>query len=233
MDSERWHEVDGLFAEALDRLPAQRLAFLAEACAGDSVLRQEVERLLAADQESSQFLSSSPGELLKLVLDSREEGGSLGPYRLLRTLGSGGMGTVYLARREDEHYQREVAIKVLRSGLATTEAFHRFLAERQILAQLEHPNIARLYDGGESADGSPYIVMEYVDGLPLFDWADETEATLDGRLTRTCWSIAISSRRTSWSHPRGSRSCWTSGSPSGSRRSPAAALSRRRGPACE
>src|SRR5215203_547449 len=182
MDSERWHEVDRLFAAALDRPPAERPVFLEEACAGDLVLRREVERLLAADQAASQFLSNSPGEQLRLVLDPREEGGSLGPYRLLRTIGSGGMGTVYLARREDEHYQRDVAIKVLRSSLATTQAFHRFIAERQILAQLEHPNIARLYDGGSTDDGRPYLVMELIEGMPVDQYCDRHRLTLDQRL---------------------------------------------------
>ncbi len=182
MDSDRWHEVDGLFAEALDRPPAERPVFLEAVCGGDPVLRQEVERLLAADQAASQFLSSSPGDLLRLVLDDQEEGGRLGPYRLLRTIGSGGMGTVYLARREDEHYQRDVAIKVLRSGLATTEALHRFLAERQILAHLEHPNIARLYDGGSTDDGRPYLVMERVEGMPVDQYCDRHRLTIDQRL---------------------------------------------------
>src|SRR6185295_13117200 len=182
MDSERWHEVDRLFADALDRPPAERPAYLDEACGGDAVLRREVERLLAADQAGSRFLVSSPGELLRLVLDRQEEGGSLGPYRLLRKIGSGGMGTVYLARREDEHYQRDVAVKVLRSGLATTEAFHRFLAERQILANLEHPNIARLYDGGSTDDGRPYLVMELVEGVPVDQYCDQHRLTVDQRL---------------------------------------------------
>jgi len=182
MDLEQWHEVDRLFAAALDRPPAERPAFLEEACAGDPDLRREVERLLVADQAASQFLSRSPGELLELALDAREEGGSLGPYRLLRTIGSGGMGTVYLARREDEHYQRDVAIKLLRSGLATTQAFHRFIAERQILANLEHPNIARLYDGGSTSDGRPYLVMELIEGVPVDQYCDRHRLTVDQRL---------------------------------------------------
>jgi serine/threonine protein kinase len=182
MDLEQWHEVDRLFAEALDRPPAERLAFLEEACAGNAVLRGEVERLLAADQAASQFLSRSPGELLELALDAREEGGSLGPYRLLRPIGRGGMGTVYLARREDEHYQRDVAIKLLRFGLATTEAFHRFIAERQILAHLEHPNIARLYDGGSTDDGRPYLVMELIEGMPVDQYCDRHRLTVDQRI---------------------------------------------------
>jgi eukaryotic-like serine/threonine-protein kinase len=183
MDNERWHAVDRLFAEALDRPPAERPAFLEGACAGDTSLRRQVEILLAADeQQGSGFLAGSPGELLRLSLDDQEDGGSLGPYRLLRKIGSGGMGTVYLARREDEHYERDVAVKVLRSGLASTDAFHRFVTERQILARLEHPNIARLYDGGSTEDGRPYLVMELVEGLPVDEYCDRRRLTVDQRL---------------------------------------------------
>jgi len=182
MDPERWRHVDGLFAAALDRPPAERPAFLDAACAGDTALRREVERLLAADEQGARFLTGTPGELLDLELDDRREGERLGPYRLLRRIGSGGMGTVYLARREDEHYQRDVAIKVLRSGLASTESYHRFIAERQILARLEHPNIARLYDGGSTADGRPYLTMELIDGIPVDQYCDQHRLTVDQRL---------------------------------------------------
>ena len=181
MDPERWREVDRLFAEVLERPPAERPPFLDSACAGDTALRREVERLLAADEQGASFLGGGPGELLELALDDRE-GGSLGPYRLLRRIGSGGMGTVYLARREDEHYRRDVAIKVLRSGLASTESYHRFIAERQILARLEHPNIARLYDGGSTDDGRPYLVMELIDGIPVDQYCDRHRLTVDQRL---------------------------------------------------
>ncbi|HKH49355.1 MAG TPA: serine/threonine-protein kinase [Thermoanaerobaculia bacterium] len=182
METTRWHEVDRLFAETLDRPPAERPAFLDAACAGDAALRRELEQLLAADEIGSHFLAGSPEELLRLTLDDQEEEGDLGPYRLLRKIGSGGMGTVYLARREDEHYERDVAVKVLRSGLASTEALHRFIAERQILARLEHPNIARLYDGGSTEDGRPYLVMELVEGVPVDEYCDRHRLTIDQRL---------------------------------------------------
>lgn len=182
MEIERWREVDRLFEEALDRPLEERPAFLDAECAGDAALRREVEQLLAADAEGAGFLESPPDERLRLTPEDREDGGRLGPYRLLRRIGSGGMGTVYLARREDEHYQRDVAIKVLRSGLATTEARHRFVAERQILAQLDHPNIARLYDGGNTEDGRPYLVMELVEGLPVDEYCDRQRLTLNQRL---------------------------------------------------
>lgn len=182
IDPERWQQVDHVFAEALDLPPAERPAFLDAACARDPALRRQVERLLAADAAGSRFLESPPGELLRLALDEQEEGRTLGPYRLLRKIGSGGMGTVYLARREDEHYQRDVAIKVLRSGLVSPETLRRFLAERQILARLEHPNIARLYDGGRTEDGRPYLVMERVHGLPVDESCDRRRLTVAERL---------------------------------------------------
>ncbi|HEY2292758.1 MAG TPA: serine/threonine-protein kinase [Thermoanaerobaculia bacterium] len=180
--ADRWREIDLVFAEALDRPSAERKAFLDEACAGDAELRTAVERLLLADEQSDTFLEQPASELLGLVPKEVEAGERLGPYRLLRRLGAGGMGTVYLARREDEHYQQDVALKILRSGLQGTEAVHRFLAERQILARLEHPNIARLYDGGSTPDGRPYLVMELVEGLPVDEYCNRHQLTVDQRL---------------------------------------------------
>jgi serine/threonine-protein kinase len=174
--------MDRIFAAALDLPAAERSAFLDAACAGDATLRGEVERLLIADAEVSAFLEGPVGELLGPAFTDHEEGGRLGPYRLVRRIGGGGMGTVYLARREDDQYQRDVAIKILRSGLASSGAFHRFLAERQILARLEHPNIARLYDGGRTEDGRPYLVMELIEGTPVDQYCDRHRLTVDQRL---------------------------------------------------
>src|SRR5436305_1850622 len=142
-----------------------------------------------ADAASATFLDRPAGELLGLVPETTPEPppalepeSRLGPYRLLRRLGDGGMGTVYLARREDEHYERDVAVKVIRSGAQSPEALHRFFAERQILARLEHPDIARLYDGGSTEAGRPYLVMELVEGLPVDDYCDLHQLTVDRRL---------------------------------------------------
>ncbi len=179
--AERWREVDRLFAGALEKPAAERQAFLDAHC-DDAELRAEVERLLAVDEQLSTFLETPAGEALGVPVPWNDEGGRVGPYRLLRRIGSGGMGTVYLARRDDEHFERLVAVKVLRSGLESTEARHRFLVERQILARLEHPNIARLYDGGSTEDGRPYLVMELVEGLPVDLYCDRHRLTLDQRL---------------------------------------------------
>ncbi|HSS49567.1 MAG TPA: serine/threonine-protein kinase, partial [Thermoanaerobaculia bacterium] len=181
MNAVRWHEVDRVFAAVLERPPAERPEALDAACAGDSELQREVEQLLAADERIGSFLELPAAELLGLVPPGGE-GGRAGPYRLLRRLGSGGMGTVYLARRDDEQYERLVAVKVLRWGLDTPEARLQFLAERQILARLEHPNIARLYDGGTTAEGQPYLVMELVEGLPVDGFCDLQRLSVERRL---------------------------------------------------
>ncbi len=190
MDAERWRRVDQLFAVALEWPPDERAEKLERACAGDAGLHGEVERLLAVEARLGGFLEKPAAQ--ELAAGERDETGTLGPYRLLRRLGSGGSGTVYLARRDDEHYDRLVAIKILRSGLEGTEIYHRFLAERQILARLEHPNIARLYDGGSTPDGRPYLVMELVDGLPVDVYCDRHRLGIDRRLElfrRVCGAV--------------------------------------------
>lgn len=194
-DPERWRTVDRIFAQALELPPAERAAFLDSACAGDDSLRRAVEALLAADEHNATFLERPAGEIFgwRPLASEEEEGGRLGPYRLTRRIGGGGMGTVYLARRDDEQYQREVAIKILRAGLEETEAYHRFLAERQILARLDHPNIARLYDGGTTDDGRPFLVMELIDGLPVDKYCDHHQLTIDQRLDlfrRICSAVS-------------------------------------------
>ena len=191
-DPAHFQRLDALFDAALERPPAERAAFLDTACAGDAGLRREVERLLAADARATSFLeqpavSPSPRESPEPPLPRR-----LGPYLLLREIGGGGMGVVYLARRDDEQYEREVAVKILRAGSRDTEAVHRFLAERQILARLEHPDIARLYDGGTTEDGRPFLVMELVDGLPLDEYCDLHALPIDARLAlfqRVCAAV--------------------------------------------
>jgi serine/threonine-protein kinase len=181
-DPARFRKLDEIFAAALERPPAERAAFLDGACAGDADLRREAERLLAADAGAGEFLER-PASLPSGWAPPEESAlRRLGPYLLLREIGSGGMGTVYLARRDDEHYERDVAVKILRSGSDDAEAVHRFFAERQILARLEHPGIARLYDGGSTEDGRPFLVMELVHGLPLDEYCDRHGLGIDARL---------------------------------------------------
>ena len=155
-------------------------------------------------------------------------GDRVGPYRLIREIGHGGMGRVFLAERADGQFEQQVALKLVRGGRSGGEILRRFLRERQILARLQHPNIARLLDGGVTADGRPYFAMEYVDGEPITDLLRSTQALdvaaaarplhrglrrASSTRTRTSSSIATSSRRTCWSPPTGRSSCSTSASP--------------------
>jgi len=174
VNPDRWRHVRDLFALGQARLGADREAFLDEACAGDPLLRREVENLLRAHEAAGSFLES-PAAADALLTPDPGDGpprARFGPYRVLRELGHGGMGTVYLAEREDGSVRRRVAIKVIRRGLDTDALRRRFLRERQILAGLEHAAIARLYEDGTTEDGLPYFVMEAIDGVDLLAWCD-------------------------------------------------------------
>jgi hypothetical protein len=167
MDPERWGRVRELLAQVTLAAPAEREAALAALCGGDTALAHEVRSLLAVEAEASGFLETPYG--VGGGPDSDEAPETLperiGPYRVVSRLGAGGMGTVYRTRRDD--LPRDVAVKVIRAGLDDATLRRRFRHERDILAGLEHPAIARLYDGGATADGRPYLVMELVEGRPL------------------------------------------------------------------
>ncbi len=147
MDAERWERIQTLFMAALERGDDERAVFLDEACAGDPDLRRELEAMLGAHEQShalaleNRLLTDEPDTLPnpEALLDTR-----VGPYRLKKLIGQGGMGEVYLAERDDEQYRQEVALKLVRPGFHTAEIVTRFRTERQILARLVHPNIARL-----------------------------------------------------------------------------------------
>ena len=183
MNPERWRAIDELFFRALELEPEERRGFLDRACGDDAALRAEIEELLAADARAQTFLES-PAAPAFLEGDAEEPpaGARFGPYRIERLLGRGGMGTVWLATRDDGQFERQVALKLLHRGAGDPEALQRFRTERQILARLEHPAIARLYDGGETADGVPFLVMEYVEGLALDVYCDRNRLGLEDRL---------------------------------------------------
>ena len=166
MTPERWRQIEELFHQALEKPEAERVAWIHEASAGDGEIAVEVLSLLASDDAGGGNLVGSQIQQAVRALASEPafENRRIGPYRLVRELGRGGMGAVYLAARADEQYESQVAIKLVRPGLDTEFILRRFRRERQILARLEHPNIARLLDGGTTSDGTPYIVMEYVEG---------------------------------------------------------------------
>ena len=184
MTPERFQEIQELFHAALEKRSDERKAFLSSACAGDGVLEAEVWSLLehhgGAGPVDRAFKSipSLAGLLANADMLAEVAGGAavwpdavegswIGPYRIVRELGSGGMGTVYLGQRDDEQFHQQVAIKLLQGAVASDDFVRRFRVERQILASIDHPNIARLLDGGTTPGGMPYAVMEFVDGQPL------------------------------------------------------------------
>ena len=204
-----WPRVQAVFHEALEKSESERMLFLGEACSGDAALRREVEELLAADAGAGRIDSVIAAALSLMSrtgsLDGAGDRGDsaasrmptadllptgsastppahIGPYRILETLGSGGMGSVYLAERDDEHYRQQVAIKVMRHGLDNPEILRRLRQERQILAHLDHPNIAGLLDGGNTPEGLPYFVMERVEGEPIHHYCDRKVLTIRQRL---------------------------------------------------
>jgi eukaryotic-like serine/threonine-protein kinase len=166
---DRWQVVQRIFLEVEAQEDSGRAAALARACAGDEALQREVESMLRASEESGDFLEAAIGEAAGRLAacQSRAVSGLIGPYEIVRKIGDGGMGAVYLARRADQQFEKQVAIKLVRTGIESPELLRRFRTERQILAALEHPHIARMLDGGATADGLPYVVMEYIDGEPI------------------------------------------------------------------
>ncbi|MCI0464257.1 MAG: protein kinase [Gemmataceae bacterium] len=177
MTPERYAQVRKLFDETEHLPPAHRVSYLQLRCGGDPDLLAAVERLLQRPLSGETPLyepTPSPGNI-KSVLAGGEEtliGRRVGPYEVRRHIGSGGMGSVFLAARVDD-FEQQVALKLMKAGLASDELVQRFRTERQVLAGLSHPNIARLLDGGTTEDGLPYFVMEYIEGLPLDRYCNE------------------------------------------------------------
>lgn len=183
--SDRWERVAELFDAAVALAEPERAKFLEQECADDPELRAEIESLLAADEEASEFMEDSPLEVPReLFAETTTElsGEKFGAYRITREIGRGGLGTVYLGQRADEAFEKEVAIKAVRRGLDTEDILRRFRAERQILAQLDHPNIARLIDAGSTEEGRPYFVMEYVEGAPICSYCETRKLSTTERL---------------------------------------------------
>jgi TolB-like protein/Tfp pilus assembly protein PilF/tRNA A-37 threonylcarbamoyl transferase component Bud32 len=180
MTREQWKRIKEVAVGAMAEPVSARQAFLAAQCGADAALRHDVESLLAsADEAESLFeppsvvIDGAPATLETIGdLDAGRIGERVGPYRIVRRLGGGGMGDAYLAVRADDAYDKTVAIKLIKRGMSTDAVLRRFRQERQILADLDHPHIARLLDGGTTTDGLPYFVMEYVDGLPLVEYCD-------------------------------------------------------------
>ncbi|HKT61838.1 MAG TPA: serine/threonine-protein kinase, partial [Gemmatimonadales bacterium] len=186
---DRWRRIEELLDGMLDLPPSERAAWLERACAGDEALRSEVEDLAARGEEHTglprppEALIAPALESLAVAASSEPSPDRVGPWRLVRELGRGGMGAVYLGERDDDQFRKQVAVKLLHRDVAGDDLVRRFRHERQILATLDHPHIARLLDGGVAA-GTPYIVMEYVDGVPLDLFCERHRLSVAGRLAR-------------------------------------------------
>jgi eukaryotic-like serine/threonine-protein kinase len=177
-----WARLQEIFAAASDLPPAARPAFLDEVCGLQTGLRAHVESLLRPFGEDAGITSAVGNAVASASIGCPGLGDRIGPYEIIRLLGRGGMGVVYLASRADDQYRKEVAIKLMPGGFASPDMMRRFRAERQILANLEHPNIARLLDGGATHDGSPYVVMEYVAGKPADQYCADKQLGSRGKL---------------------------------------------------
>ncbi|HSM36079.1 MAG TPA: serine/threonine-protein kinase [Longimicrobiales bacterium] len=207
-DLARWERIQAIFDEAIDVPPAERDALLASACGDEHELRREVESLLEAHETAETFLEgagiaavapwlSDPPAGKTSAQGEAGKGLHFGPYRVIRELGRGGMGTVFLAERADDRYQRTVAIKLVRTfGGESLE--RRFQKEQRILASLEHPSIARLYDAGTTPAGQPFLVMEHVRGSPIDAYCEERGLPVDDRLRlfdRVCRAVEFAHGR--------------------------------------
>ena len=175
MTPERWERIKEAFQSALDLQPDERAIYLEGLAAAGPELRQEVESLLRHHHEAGTLMEHPAGLKSGLVSEDLQApwiGRNIGPYQTVSKVGEGGMGAVYRAVRVDDHYLKNVAIKVVRSGLTSGQHLRRFKSERQIMASLDHPNIAHLLDGGTTDDGLPYLVMEYIEGRPIDEYCD-------------------------------------------------------------
>src|ERR1700744_4513693 len=176
--------IEALFDAALElENPAERAAFLTRECVNDSALRIRVEQLLSAHGEAEHFFDdckpamtlAEPDDAARETISSEEESGRrIGPYKLLQKIGEGGCGVVYLAEQE-KPIRRRVALKIIKLGMDTKSVIARFEAERQALALMDHPNIARVLDAGATEMGRPYFVMELVRGTKITEYCDQNQ----------------------------------------------------------
>jgi tetratricopeptide (TPR) repeat protein/tRNA A-37 threonylcarbamoyl transferase component Bud32 len=184
MNAERWQRIEELFRTVVECPADEREVYLTRVCGADEGLRQEVLSLLARDTAEDFLLAPIANVALSLTDETPDDltGTRIGPYRLTRLVGHGGMGAVYEALRDDAEFQQKVAIKLIKRGMDSAFVRERFLRERQILASLDHPHIARLLDGGTTAGGQPYFVMEFVAGQPITEYCRHLELSLNEKL---------------------------------------------------
>ena len=203
MTPERWQRVKQVLATALELAPAERGAYLNRRCAADPSLRDDIEPLLASEHRiGKQFLDAADLAAAAGAVISPSEnfwvGRRVGPYKVVEQIGIGGMGEVYRALRADDQYEKVVALKFVRAAQYSTDLFSRFKNERQILAGLDHPNLAKLLDGGTSDDGMPYFVMELIDGRPITEYCNQHELSIRARLklfSQVCAAVHYAHQR--------------------------------------
>ncbi len=181
MNPETWQKIKSFFDEAVEFAPAEREKFLASASIDGEILA-EVRKMFAADEES--LIGHSPFSQLSENGNKAPE--KIGNYKIVREIGRGGMGAVYEAVRDDGQFSQRVAVKIIKRGMDSDEIVRRFRNERQILAELQHPNIARLFDGGVSDEGSPFYVMEFIEGLPIDAYSRENDLSVAEKLNLFC-----------------------------------------------
>lgn len=201
MTPERWQQVKTALDSVLDASPTQRPAMLDDVCSGDVELRSEVESLLAFENtDDGSFTKSNFSSVIHEVFTDEANvfnGRQIGKYKILHEIGVGGMGTVFLAERTDGEFDQKVAIKFLRQSFASKSARQRFLQERQILARLHHRFIAQLIDGGTTEDGTPYLVMEYVEGTPINEYVVKNDLPIRAKLDlfrNVCEAVSFAHR---------------------------------------
>jgi serine/threonine protein kinase len=196
---DNWERIQGLFLEAVELRPEERARFLDSACQGDAEVRREVESLLTHDSAGDQHIAEALGDTAHSLFESESLTGTrLGAWRVLQEIGRGGMGTVYLAARDDDQFHKRVALKVVKRGMDTAELLSSFRRERQILAHLDHPYIARLIDGGSTPQGQPFLVMEYVEGKSIDVYCREQTLDVEARcrlFLKVCEAVSYAHRK--------------------------------------
>ena len=198
LTAERWAQVEILFLRSLDLPVEEREAFLREQCEDDPQLAEEVLSLLRHETEEEPPLADAlQAGAASLLTADPVPGRLLGPYRIEREIGQGGMAVVYLASRADGEFQQRVAVKLIKRGMDTAAVVERLRRERRILAALDHPSIARLLDGGTTSDGRPWIAMEYIEGLPIDRFCEQNRLTIEERcrlVDKVCEAVAYAHR---------------------------------------
>jgi len=199
LTAERWQLIKRIVAEALEQTSVEkRSEFIRKRCGNDQDVLREVESLVEQTTGSIEKFAQGTTDVLRRQMSGLASGQLVGAYRILRELGRGGMGAVYLAERADGAFEKQVAIKILKRGTDTDEVLRRFSSERQILARLTHPKIAALLDAGTTEHDLPYFVMEYVDGKPITKYADEHKLSVNERLTlfrEICSAVSYAHQR--------------------------------------